>query len=112
MIGVERRVVKAVTAPAETSACRCQRGFVLGRRFAGVFFVVLALALGRAGAGFFFADGFAAVVAAAPEETRDECFVRCLVFVGAAASATEDSAHAATRATTSTFSVLRIMRLR
>jgi hypothetical protein len=78
----------------------------------GVFFVVLALALGRAGAGFLlFAVGFVPVVAAAPDDTRDECLVRCRVFVGVAASAIEDRAHAATSVTTSIFSVLRIMRL-
>jgi hypothetical protein len=76
-----------------------------------VVFVVLALALGRGGPGFFFADGFVPVVAVAPDDTRDECLVRCRVFVGAAASAIEDRAHAATSVTTSIFSVLRIMRL-
>ena len=98
-----------------TSPGRRQRGLVLGRRFAGAFFVVvvvLALALGRGGAGFFFAAGFVAVAEAAPEDTRDECLVRCRVFVVVAASAIEDRANAATSATTSVFSVLRIMRLR
>lgn len=85
---------------------------MLGRCLTGAFFVVLALALGRAGAGFFFAAGFVPVVAAAPDDTRDECLVRCRVFAGAAASALEHRAHAATSVTTSIFSVLRIMRLR
>jgi hypothetical protein len=50
--------------------------------------------------------------AGAPEATREECFVRCLVFFGVAACAVDDSANAATSATTNILIVLRIMRLR
>ena len=96
---------------------------VVGRRFAGAVlaagvFAFPAGALARvpdfAVAAFFFAPGFLpAVVAAAPDDTRDECFARCRVFFGAAASAMEeDSANAAISATTSIFIDLRIMRLR
>jgi hypothetical protein len=64
--------------------------------------------------GFFFAVEFVALLgaAAAPEDTRDECLVRCLVlFFGVAASATDVSAKAAIRATTSIFIVLRTIRI-
>jgi len=66
-----------------------------------------AFAFARGRAAFFFAAGLA-VLAAAPDATRDECLARCRVFFGAA-SATEDSAKAAIIATTSIFNVLRIM---
>lgn len=50
--------------------------------------------------------------AAAPEATRDECFVRWrVVFFGVAASATDDSAKAAIIATTSILIVLRTIRI-
>src|SRR5438477_12076552 len=71
------------------SARRCQarqRGFVVGRRVTGAFLaagflaapLALGLALARvvdfaAGAFLFGGAGFFAVVAAAPEATRDEC---------------------------------------
>jgi hypothetical protein len=64
--------------------------------------------------GFFFAAELVALLgaAAAPEDTRDECLVRCLVlFFGVAASATDVSAKAAIRATTSIFIVLRTIRI-
>jgi len=59
---------------------------------------------------FFFSAGFVPVVATAPEETRDECLVRCRVFFGAAASAIDDSANAAIRTATNIFIVLRTIR--
>jgi hypothetical protein len=85
-------------------------------------------------AGAFFAAGFVAVEldfagvvddflaraalvdeaagAAAPDATRDECFVRCrVVFFGVAASATDDSAKAAISATTNILIVLRTIRI-
>jgi hypothetical protein len=85
-------------------------------------------------AGAFFAAGFVAVEldfagvvddflapaalvdeaagAAAPDATRDECFVRCRVaFFGVAASATDDSAKAAISATTNILIVLRTIRI-
>ena len=85
-----------------------------GRRFAGVFFTegrcVVAPAWARAlAAAFFFAAGVFAAGATAPDDTRDECFVRWRVFFGVAPSAIDDSANAATSATTSVLSVLRIM---
>ena len=58
----------------------------------------------------FFGAGFFAVVAAAPDETRDECFGRCLMVVffgGVVASAIDDSANVAMSATRTIFSVLR-----
>ena len=91
-----------------------QRGLVAGRRFAGAFFAAgaflaaLACALAFPVAAFFFAAGFLPVVAA-PDATREECFARCLVLFGAAASALDDSANAAMSATASIFMVLRIM---
>jgi hypothetical protein len=95
---------------------------VVGRRFAGAFFNAgffadpadgFARVPDFAAGAFFFAAGCLPVVAAAPDDTRDECLARCLVFFGAAASAIEeDSANAASRATTSIFMELRIMRLR
>jgi hypothetical protein len=95
---------------------------VLARGFAGAFFaagffavpvVPLAFMLGLAwAAGFFFVAGFLVVVTAAPEATRDECLVRCLVdFFGVvAASAIDDNVKAAMTATSSSFSVLRTIR--
>src|SRR5476649_1614654 len=93
-----------------------QRGFVVGRRFAGAFltagFCAALFACTRvrdlAAAAFFFAAGFLPAVAGAPDTTRDECFARCLTaFFGAAASAIDDSANAAISAATSIFIVLR-----
>jgi hypothetical protein len=92
---------------------------VVGRRVAGAFFaigfwaVALALAWVRdlATGAFLLAAGVLPGVAVAPDATRDECFARCLVFFGAAAaSAIDDSANVAMRATMSIFSVLRTMR--
>lgn len=94
---------------------------MLGVRLAGAFFatgfftvplVAVALALDRA-AGFFFAAGFFVVVTAAPDATRDECLVRCLVvfFVAVAASAIDVMVKAAISATRSSFIVLRTIRL-
>ena len=98
-----------------------QWGLVVGRRFAGVFLAAglcdveaLALVLAPVPAfatAFLFVAGFLVVVAAAPDATRDECFTRCLVFFGVAASAIDDSANAATSAATSSFSALRAMGL-
>jgi hypothetical protein len=93
----------------------CQRGLVAGRRATGgAFFFAVDPAFARAcePAAFFFAAGFLPVCTGAPDETRDECLARCLVFFGAAASAIDDIVNAATSATTSIFSVLRTMRLR
>src|SRR4051812_17631789 len=92
-----------------------QRGLVVGRRFAGGFGRGFTVALDFAcvpvfGAAFLFAAGVFPVVATAPEETRDECFVRCLVFFGVAASAIDDSANAAIRTATNIFIVLRTIR--
>src|SRR3954447_1038015 len=89
-----------------------QRGLVVGRRFAGGFGSGFTDELAFAcvpvfGAAFFFAAGVFPVVATAPEETRDECLVRCRVFFGAAASAIDDSANAAIRTATNIFIVLR-----
>jgi len=90
-------------------------GLVVGRRFAGALFAVDLCAEAPAFAracvvALFFAAGFLPVVAVAPDATREECFTRCMVFFGAAASAIDDSAKAATSATTSIFIVLRTMR--
>jgi hypothetical protein len=95
-----------------------QRGFVVGRLFAGAFltagFCADRFACARvrdlAAAAFFFAAGFLPAVVEAPDVTRDECFVRWrTVFFGAAASAIDDRANAATSATTNIFIVLRSM---
>jgi len=91
-----------------------QRGFVAGRRATGAFFLAVDPVFARACEldAFFFAADFLPVCTGAPDETRDECLARCLVFFGAAASAIDDIVNAATSATTSIFSVLRTMRLR
>jgi hypothetical protein len=91
-------------------------------RCAGVFFAagffvvpapvafVRALAGGCA-AGFFFPAGLRVVVTAAPDATRDECLVRCLVvFFVTAASAIDDIVKAAIRATRISLIVLPAMR--
>jgi hypothetical protein len=88
-------------------------GFAAGAFFAAGFEAV-ELPFADAPDGFFFAAEFVALLgaAAAPEDTRDECLVRCLVlFFGVAASATDVSAKAAIRATTSIFIVLRTIRI-
>jgi hypothetical protein len=67
-----------------------QRGFVVGRRFAGAFltagFCAALLACTRVGDfaadAFFFAAGFLPGVSAAPDATRDECFARHLTAFG------------------------------
>jgi hypothetical protein len=95
-----------------------QRGFVVGRRGAGALFTAVgfdaearAFARARAPAGFFF---FVAALfptgAAAPDATREECLTRCLVFFGAAASATDESATAAISAATNVFILFRTIR--
>ena len=94
-------------------------GFVEGcDGFAGAFFAAgfeaVEFAFADVPDGFFFAAEFVAPLgaAAAPDDTRDECLVRCLVvFFGVAASATDVSAKAAIRATTSIFIVLRTIRI-
>ena len=86
-----------------------QRGLVVGFFvvcFAARFFV----APGFVAAAFFFAAGALAVVAATPDDTRDECLARCRVFFGAAASAIDDSANAAINAINRAFMVLRTIR--
>jgi hypothetical protein len=90
-------------------------GFVVGRRGAGALRATsglcdeaCALARARAAAARLFVSGLFASGTTAPEATRDECLVRCLVFFGAAASAVDESAKAAMSATTSIFIVLRI----
>ena len=56
-----------------------------------------------------FPEAFAGVDGSEPDDTRVECFARCLtVFLGAA-SAIEPRKHTATTATSSMFIVLRIM---
>jgi hypothetical protein len=99
---------------------RTYRGFVVGLRFAvvdsftGDLFVadlparvpLLAFAVV---AVFFFVAGFLPVVAVVPDETRVECFARWRTTFLGAASATELSAKAATRATSNIFMVLRII---
>jgi hypothetical protein len=92
---------------------RRQRGFVVGRRTGGAFFFAVdpAFAPVCEAEAFFFAAGFLPAGTGAPEATREECFVRCLVFFGAAASAVDDSVSAAISATTNIFNVLRTMRL-
>ena len=85
-----------------------QRGLVVGFFvvcFAARFFVAPGFV-----AAFFFAAGALAVVAATPDDTRDECFARCRVFFGAAASAIDDSANAAIKAINRAFMVLRTIR--
>jgi hypothetical protein len=91
-------------------------GFVEG--FAGAFFAagfdVVEFGFAVVPAGFFFEAELVALLGAAPapDDTRDECLVRCLVvFFGVAASATDVSAKAAIRATTSIFIVLRTIRI-
>ena len=94
-------------------------GLVDGCDFAGAFFAAgfVAVELDFAGVvdDFFLAPAAfvdEAAGAAAPDATRDECFVRCrVVFFGVAASATDDSAKAAISATTSILIVLRIIRI-
>jgi hypothetical protein len=92
-------------------------GFVEVFGFAGAFLAAgfdeaVELALAVVPAGFFLGVVCVALVGAAPDETRDECLVRCRVlFFGVAASATDDSAKAAIMATTSIFIVLRIIRI-
>jgi hypothetical protein len=87
---------------------------VVGRRTAGAFFFAVEPAFARVceAEAFFFVAGFLPAGAGAPEATREECFVRCLVFFGAAACAVDAIANAATSATTNILKVLRIMRLR
>ena len=97
-----------------------QRGLVVGRRVAGAFFpgapacaalFAFACAPACAVVAFFLAAGFLPVVALAPDDTRDECFARWRVFLGAAASAIDVvSANAAISATTSIFIVLPAIR--
>ena len=114
--------------PAGPLSSARQRGFVVGRRFAGAFlagafgvvaFGVVRVRVPEAAAGaFFLAAGLPAVpllfeaAPDPPDATRDECFVRCLsgFFGGAAASAIDDSANAAMSATNSIFIVLRTIR--
>src|SRR5256885_12846049 len=90
------------------------RGLVAGRCFSGAFLVVDFLAVvpvfaWAPAAPFRFAAGFRPAVGAAPEATRDPCFARCRVFLGAA-SAVDDSVKAAIRASISIFIVLGIQR--
>jgi hypothetical protein len=85
---------------------------VAGRRATGAFRFAVDPAFARARELAFFFAGFFPVCAGAPDDTREECFARCLVFFGAAASAIDDIVNAATSATTSIFSVLRTRRLR
>jgi hypothetical protein len=61
----------------------------------------------RVGGVFFLTAGFRPVVLDAPEETLDECLVRCLTVFFGAASAIDGSANAAMSANTSIFKVLR-----
>jgi hypothetical protein len=85
-------------------------GFAAGAFFAAGFAVVES-AFAGVPEGFFGAE-FVPVVGAAPDDTRDECLVRCLVlFFGTAASATDVSAKAAISATTSILIVLRTIRI-
>jgi hypothetical protein len=94
-------------------------GFVEGcDGFAGAFFAAgfeaVEFAFADVPDGFFFAAEFVAPLgaAAAPDDTRDECLVRCLVvFFGVAASATDVRAKAEISATTSIFIVLRTIRI-
>jgi hypothetical protein len=57
-------------------------------------------------APFFAVAAFVPVVAAAPDDTRVECFVRCRTFFGAA-STLEASVNAASSATSNIFIVVR-----
>jgi hypothetical protein len=102
-----------MSSPTRQGVRRRQRGFVVGRRTAGALFFAVEPALARdcEDEAFFFAAGFLPAGTGAPEATREECFVRCLVFFAAAASAVDDSVNAATSATTNIFNVLRTMRL-
>jgi hypothetical protein len=65
------------------------------------------LAFDLAGA-FFFVVALVPVVAATPDDTRVECFVRCRTFFGAA-STLEASVNAASNATSNLFNVVRTM---
>jgi hypothetical protein len=64
-------------------------------------------------AAFLRTVGFFEAGAAAPDETRDECFARCfVVFFGVEASAIEESANAAISAATSSLIAFLAMQLR
>jgi hypothetical protein len=87
------------------------RGLVVGRLlvvFVAAGFLAapdfVAVALCFVDAGFF------AAAAGAPDDTREECFARCRVFFGAAASAIDDSVKAAIRAINRAFIVFRAIR--
>ncbi len=82
---------------------------VVGRFFVAFFAADFFAVPGFAAAAFVLAAGFFAAVAAgaAPDDTRAECFARCRVFFGAAASTIDDSVKAAISATNRAFIVLR-----